>query len=72
MPRPTLRMGRVPVSTTAQPSSQQGSDRGPVGLNRRHEDSLISYLQAHYGWHLGEDGNLYSPQPAITASSHRG
>ena len=33
----------------------------PVGLNKRHEDHLVSYLQEHYGWHLGDDGNLYSP-----------
>ena len=36
----------------------------PVGLNKRHEDSLISFLQAHYGWALGDDGNLYNPDPA--------
>ena len=72
MPKATPPMGCVPVSTTGQPSTQLGFDRGPIGLNRRHEDSLVSYLQAHYGWYLGEDGNLYNPQPNFTASSHRG
>ena len=51
----------VPVSTAGNRSPEKVSHAGPVGLNPRHEDSLISFLQAHYGWHLGEDGNLYSP-----------
>ena len=57
------RKSRVPVSTTGNPSPEQASHPGPVGLNKRHEDHLVSYLQAHYGWHLGDDGNLYSPNP---------
>ena len=72
MPKRTPQVDCVPVSTAAHPSSQLGSDRRPIGLNKRHEDSLISYLQAHYGWHLGEDGNLYSPQPHLTGAAHRG
>ena len=51
----------VPVSTAGHPSPEKASHPGPVGLNKRHEDSLLSYLEHHYGWHLGDDGNLYSP-----------
>ena len=53
----------VPVSTTGNRSPEQRSHAGPVGLNKRHEGHLVSYLQEHYGWHLGDDGNLYSPNP---------
>jgi hypothetical protein len=53
----------VPVSTAEDRSPELVSQPGPVGLNKRHEDHLVSYLQAHYGWHLGDDGNLYSPNP---------
>lgn len=45
--------------------SRKGISAGPVGLNKRHEDSLISFLQQHYGWYLGQDGNLYAPDPAL-------
>ena len=55
---------RVPVSTTGDPSPEQLSHPRPVGLNKRHEDHLVSFLQEHYGWHLGNDGNLYSPNPS--------
>jgi len=72
MPKPTPPVDCVPVSTAAQPSHQLGSYVRPVGLNKHHEKYLISYLEAHYGWHLAEDGNLYSPQPHITGASHRG
>jgi len=43
--------------------SRTGVSGRPIGLNKRHEDSLISFLQEHYGWHLGDDGNLYAPYP---------
>ena len=55
------RRTRVPVSTAGNPCPEKASHTGPVGLCKRHEDSLLSFLEAHYGWHLGDDGNLYSP-----------
>ena len=55
---------RVPVSAAGDRSPKQESQAGPIGLNKRHEDSLLSFLEAHYGWHLAEDGNLYSPCPS--------
>ena len=33
----------------------------PVGLNKRHEARLVTYLVDHYGWTLCADGNLYNP-----------
>lgn len=60
MPKRSLK-SRVPVSTTGNPSPEKASQPSPVGLNRRHEDSLLSFLEAYYGWHLAADGNLYSP-----------
>ena len=61
MKRKPLPVGRVPVSTAGEPSHQLPFNPRPVGLNKRHEDHLVSFLEAHYGWHLGTDGNLYSP-----------
>ena len=58
---------RVPVSTAGNRSPEQASYPGPIGLNKRHEDSLLSFLEAHYGWTLAEDGNLYAPNPITTA-----
>lgn len=49
--------------------SRTGVSAGPVGLNKRHEDSLVSYLQEHYGWHLGDDGNLYAPYPQVRSNA---
>ena len=57
---------RVPVSTAENRCPEQASQTGPIGLNKRHEDSLLSFLEVHYGWHLAEDGNLYSPCPSNT------
>jgi len=41
--------------------SRKGVSAGPVGLNKRHEASLITFLVDHYGWTLCSDGNLYNP-----------
>ena len=51
----------VPVSITGNRSPELASQPRPVGLNKRHEASLITYLVDHYGWVLCTDGNLYSP-----------
>lgn len=52
---------RVPVFTAVDPCPEQGSQPRPVGLNNRHEASLITFLVDHYGWTLCADGNLYNP-----------
>ena len=51
----------VPVTTTGERSPELGLGRGPIGLNKHHEASLITYLVTHYGWTLCADGNLYNP-----------
>jgi hypothetical protein len=71
MPKPSYgvsRKSRVPVSTAEKPSPGTESQPSPVGLNKRHEDSLISFLECHYKWHLAEDGNLYSPHTRHSAA----
>ena len=52
---------RVPVSTAGNPSPEQASHPGPVGLNKHHEARLITSLVEYYGWTLCADGNLYNP-----------
>lgn len=52
---------RVPVSTAGNPSPEQASHPGPVGLNKHHEARLITSLVDYYGWTLCADGNLYNP-----------
>ena len=54
---------RVPVSTAGQPSPEQRSQAGPVGLNSLHEARLMTSLVEYYGWTLCVDGNLYNPRP---------
>lgn len=54
---------RVPVSTTGKRSPGNGSQPGPVGLNKFHEARLITSLVDFYGWTLCADGNLYNPHP---------
>ena len=61
------RKTRVPVSTTAKPSPELESHPGPVGLNPLHEARLIVQLRDHYGWTLCSDGNLYNPNPGLSA-----
>lgn len=54
----------VPVSTT-----------GPVAsideTRRASRDRLVGMLVHLYGWTLGQDGNLYSPNPSETAWGER-
>jgi hypothetical protein len=47
----------VPVSTTEWDTSKR--------------DRLIGLLVHRYGWILGQDGNLYSPNPVETAWGER-
>ena len=58
---------RVPVSITGDPSPEQRSHAGPVGLNSLHEARLVTSLVEYYGWTLCVDGNLYNPNPGSTA-----
>ena len=70
MPKPAYGVSlksRVPVSITGDPSPEQGSHLGPVGLNSLHEARLITSLVEYYGWTLCVDGNLYNPNPGSTA-----
>ena len=66
--RPYGRVSQDPRTCLYSSESQSRTDVSarPIGLNKRHEDSLISFLEVHYGWYLGEDGNLYAPNPALT------
>ena len=42
-----------------------------VGQNQAHMKRLIGVLVHTYGWTLGQDGNLYSPNPVETAWGER-
>lgn len=55
----------VPVSTTGIHDSQAENRVTVIGHNPAHEKRLIKALVDYYGWELGEDGNLYSPNPAL-------
>ena len=55
------RKNRVPASAAGEPSPEQASHPGPVGLNKHHEARLITSLVEYYGWTLCADGNLYNP-----------
>ena len=62
----------VPVSTTAKLVSNHET-RVPalIGTNKRHMHRLVGVLVHQYGWILGQDGNLYSPNPVETAWGER-
>ncbi len=62
----------VPVSITETFTSTVET-RVPalVGANKGHCRRLIGVLVHTYGWTLGQDGNLYSPNPAATAWGDR-
>ena len=63
---------RVPVSTTETVTSIRET-RVPalIGTNSRHMQRLVGVLVHQYGWILGQDGNLYSPNPVETAWGER-
>lgn len=61
----------VPVSTTASRLANRETEQVLVGTNRAHLNHLIGVLVHSYGWTLGQDGNLYSPNPAETAWGER-
>ena len=62
----------VPVSTTESRMSKRETDSLLHGTNAAHRDRLIGVLVYSYGWTLGEDGNLYSPNPSETCWGDRG
>ena len=57
-------LARVPVSITETGMSNHET-RVPVliGTNQRHMQRLVGVLVHQYGWILGQDGNLYNPDP---------
>ena len=63
---------RVPVSTTESRTSNDET-RVPalVGANKHHMNRLVGVLVHQYGWILGQDGNLYSPDPQSMAWGER-
>jgi len=63
---------RVPVST-AETSTSNHEIRVPalIGANKHHMKRLVGVLVHQYGWILGQDGNLYSPNPVETAWGER-
>jgi hypothetical protein len=67
----SVSMSRVPVSTTEERLSKRAIPDVLHGANAAHRDRLIGVLVHIYGWTLGQDGNLYSPNPAETAWGER-
>ena len=61
----------VPVSTTESRLANRETEQVLVGTNRAHLNRLIGVLVHSYGWTLGQDGNLYSPNPVETAWGER-
>lgn len=39
-----------------------------IGHNPAHEKRLIASLIEFYGWKWADDGNLYAPNPQLTAA----
>ena len=70
----TRRVSRlsVPVSTT-ESLAPQPETGVPVliGENKAHMARLVGVLVHIYGWTLGQDGNLYNPDPQSMAWGER-
>ncbi len=63
---------RVPVSTTASRLAKRETGvPALVGANKSHMQRLVGVLVHTYGWTLGQDGNLYSPNPVEMAWGER-
>ena len=63
---------RVPVSTTGTfASNHETRVTASSGTKKAEMLHLIGLLVHSYGWTLGQDGNLYSPNPAETAWGER-
>ena len=65
-------LDRVPVSITA-PLASNHETRVPASSSTKKAETLhlIGRLVHSHGWTLGQDGNLYSPNPAETAWGER-
>ena len=62
----------VPVSTTeGRLAKREIGVPVLVGQNQAHMRRLVGVLVHTYGWTLGQDGNLYSPNPVETAWGER-
>ena len=65
-------LARVPVSTTATRLSKRETGVPVlIGENKAHMKRLVGVLVHTYGWTLGQDGNLYSPDPQSMAWGER-
>ena len=63
---------RVPVSTTeTRLAKRETGVPVLVGQNQAHMRRLVGVLVHTYGWTLGQDGTLYSPNPVETAWGER-
>ncbi len=65
-------LARVPVSITETAASNHETRVPALKINSvRQMRRLVGALVHGYGWTLGQDGNLYSPNPAETAWGER-
>ena len=65
-------LARVPVSTTDTVASKHETRvSASKSRTKAHIHYLIGVLVHSYGWTLGQDGNLYSPNPVDTAWGER-
>ena len=63
---------RVPVSTTeSRLAKRETGVPALIGANKHHMNRLVGVLVHQYGWILGQDGNLYSPNPVETGWGER-
>lgn len=63
----------VPVSITGTDASNHETRVPALKISSvRQMRRLVGALVHGYGWTLGQDGNLYSPNPADTAWGARG
>jgi hypothetical protein len=59
-------LARVPVSTTeSRLAKRETGVPVLIGHNKAHMQRLVGVLVHTYGWTLGQDGNLYSPDPSM-------
>ena len=62
--RRPVSLARVPVSITeTDAASHETRVPALIGTNQRHMERLVGVLVHQYGWILGQDGNLYNPDP---------
>lgn len=62
----------VPVSTTeSRLAKRETGIPVLIGQNQAHMKRLVGVLVHTYGWVLGQDGNLYSPDPQSMAWGER-